>query len=235
MSTLKTLVNPYSSIGDLHSQGLDYIAQNLLSFEKLPNKPDIFITLSTTFVSKTNDFGNIPYNDIEVATTYALNYSILDIYPKEFTEKQIFYAKQAETVFDGYESLFDHIDEINAKIDDQVRIVLLSELTEKEQAPILCGLAVAKSSLYYWNQQFVNPRSYWSQINDKQAEQGANLRINWPRIDWGAVGKADLKGAVKGLIKGLFTGGNVVAGAVGGAIEASAGNLAGQIYDYYFG
>lgn len=103
-------------------------------------------------------------------------------------------------------------------------------MTEKEQAPILCGLAVAKSSLYYWNQQFVNPRSYWSQINDKQAEQGANLRINWPRIDWGAVGKADLKGAVKGLIKGLFTGGNVVAGAVGGAlglILSPAGAVAG--------
>ncbi len=204
MSTLKTLVNPYSSIGDLHSQGLDYIAQNLLSFEKLPNKPDIFITLSTTFVSKTNDFGNIPYNDIEVATTYALNYSILDIYPKEFTEKQIFYAKQAETVFDGYESLFDHIDEINAKIDDQVRIVLLSELTEKEQAPILCGLAVAKSSLYYWNQQFVNPRSYWSQINDKQAEQGANLRINWPLNRLGSSRKSRFKRSRKRTYKRAF-------------------------------
>lgn len=235
MKHSQNLVNPYQYIGNLHNQGLDYIAQNLLSFEKLPNKPDIFITLSTTFVSKTNVFGNIPYNDLEVATTYALNYNILDIYPKEFTEKQVFFAKQAETVFDGYESPFDHIDEINAKIDDQVRIILLSELAEKEQVPILCGLAVAKSSLYYWYQQFVNPRSYWSQINDKQAEKSGNLKINWPQIDWKAVGKADLKGAVKGFIKGLFTGGNVVAGAVGGAIEASATNLAGQLYDYYFG
>lgn len=52
MNALKTLVNPYSSIGDLHNQGLDYIAQNLLSFEKLPNKPDIFITLSLLLLVK---------------------------------------------------------------------------------------------------------------------------------------------------------------------------------------
>lgn len=31
MNALKTLVNPYSSIGDLHNQGLDYIAQKLMT------------------------------------------------------------------------------------------------------------------------------------------------------------------------------------------------------------
>jgi|SRR5690554_106527 len=234
MPILETLVNPYSSIGDLHNQGLDYIAQNLLSFEKLPNKPDIFITLSATFVSKTNIFGDLPYKDLETATSYALNYIALDLYPKDFTERQIFYAREAESIFDEYEFPFNHTREINTNIDDLVKTILESELNEEEQAPILCGLAVGKSSLYYWNQQFVNPNSYWSQINEKQASQTVSLKIDWPEIDWRAVGKADLKGAVKGFLKGLFRG-DPASGAASGAINASARNLSTQILDYYFG
>lgn len=37
MNALKTLVNSYFYIMDLHNQGLDYILQNLISFEKLTN------------------------------------------------------------------------------------------------------------------------------------------------------------------------------------------------------
>lgn len=240
MSSLQSLVNPYYSIGYLHNQGADYIGQNLLCFERLPTWSEVIINLAANFISKSNVFGEIPYINLKTAASYALDYNVLDIYPKDFTENQITYAGQILAIFDEYETLFDHIPEINTSIDNLVENILNSELSEEEQIPLLSGLAISKSSLYYWNQQFINPNSYWSQINNRQASQNQapqnqSLQINWPIIHWGKVLKADAKGLVGGFLKSIFTGTGAVAGATAGAVTASAVELATQIYDYYFG
>ena len=236
LKIMANLLNPYAYTGDLHNQGLDFIAQNLLSFDRVPTGSKVLINLSATFVNNSGFFPEATFSNLIEAGTLAYNNILLDRFPSDFTEQQITYAKQVENVFDGYENPFRHISEINNKIDDIVEKVFTSGLSEQEQIPLLIGLAVGKSSLYYWNQQASDSNSYWSQINDKQSSQQTALRIDWPTIDWGAVLKADARGAIRGFFKGLFGGGGgAIGGAVSGALGASAGNLALQIYDYYFG
>ncbi len=235
MNDLKNIVNPYLSIGDLHNQGLDFIGQNLLSFEKIPNKTNILITLSSNFVSRTNIFGNVSLNNLEATASYAMDYVLLDKYPKGFTQEQLIYAKKAEAIFDSYENPFDNFDLINQEIDIQVKDVINSNLTENEQIPILSGLAVAKFSLYYWNEQISNPKSYWAQINDLQAIQNPNLKLNWPKINWGKVLKADVKGAIAGFIRDFLGANAALTGTITGAIANSAAELIVQIYDNYYG
>src|SRR5690606_15988568 len=187
------VLNPYAYIGDLHNNGLDFVAQNLLSFDRLPQGINVIVNLTATFANNSNFFPETTYNDFVTAGVTANNNVDLDIYPSHFTERQIIYARQAETVFDGYEDPFKHIREINEKINKEVQKVVTSELSEEEQAPILIGLAVGKSSLYYWNQQVVDSNSYWTELNNRQESRKA-----MSDIDWNKVGNSDLKGAIRG-------------------------------------
>lgn len=215
----------------MHNNGLDFVAQNLLSFDRVPSEPEVIINLSATFVNNSSSFPRATFDNLVTAGTLAYNNVLSDSYPSDFTERQIAYAKQVEAVFDGYENPFNHIDEINTKINSEVQKVINSDLTEEEQMPLLAGLAVGKSSLHYWNQQVVDSNSYWSQVNYQQAS-----KIDWPDINWRKVGRADVKGAVGGFFKGLFGGGGTaLGGAATGALGSSAAELAVQIYDYYFG
>ncbi len=233
MKHSQNLVNPCEYIGDLHNQGLDFLGKNLLSFEKLPFKNEILVNMAVEFISNSSYFGNISNSNLQIAGSYGLNYYFLDIYPKDFTQEQKVYADKVTSIFDNVKFPFNQIDEINKEIEIQVLEVLKSSLTEEEQIPILYSLAVAKNSLYYWNEQYVNTNSYWSKLNDLQTKQNNNLRFDWPELDWGKIIKADIKGALNGFIKSLFFGG-AGAGSAVGAISSSATEMITQIYDYYF-
>lgn len=211
------VLNPYAYIGNLHNNGLDFIAQNLLSFDSLPDGVEVIINLTATFVNNSGTFPETTYHDLITAGTIANNNVDLDLYPSDFTERQIEYAKQVEAVFDGYEEPFQHIDEINEKIDNEVQNVFTSELSEDEQEPLLIGLAVGKSSLYYWNQQVADSNSYWNQVNNNQPESKP-----MSDVDWNKVGNSDLKGAVRGFFRGLGGGpkGAVAGALVGGGVKS---------------
>uniref|UniRef100_UPI004049D18C hypothetical protein n=1 Tax=Flavobacterium sp. TaxID=239 RepID=UPI004049D18C len=232
---MNTLKNPYASMGDLHNQGLDFISQNLLSLPMISFKNDIYLNLSASFIKNSNQFPKLELKEIDALASYALNYIELDVYPKEFSQKQIVLSDNIISIFDEFSSPFQHIRELNIEINNQVRSVIESELTEDEQVPLLVGLAVAKSSLYYWNQQITDLNSYWSQVNDLQLLQSQSTNTGWPPIDWKKVLKADVKGAVKGFIKSLASGGGALAGAGAGAISSSALEVGIQLYDIYFG
>ncbi len=204
------VLNPYAYIGDLHNNGLDFVAQNLLSFTSLPEGAEVIINLTATFVNNSGAFPETTYQDLVTAGTIANNNVDLDLYPSDFTEQQIQYARQVEAVFDGYEDPFKHIAEINNKINAEVKKVFTSRLSEEEQAPLLIGLAVGKSSLYYWNQQVIDSNSYWNQVNNNQPKSKT-----MSDVDWNKVGNSDLKGAVRGFFRGLAGG---IKGAVGGAL-----------------
>src|SRR5690554_4555601 len=218
------VLNPYAFVGDLHNQGADFIAQNLLSFDSLPSGVQMLINLSATFVHSTGEFPGLTYNDLVEAITLAHNNIVSDQFPSDYTPEQIAFAHQVEAVFDSYEDPFQHIAEINENIDNLVGTVLSSQISEQEQNPLLAGLAVGKSSLYYWNQQMADGNSYWSQVIDKHAETTEKA----PTIDWRKVGKADIKGAVRGFFTGLFSG-NALGGAAGGAIGSSVVELIDQL------
>jgi hypothetical protein len=234
MKHSQNLVNPCEYIGDLHNQGLDFLAKNLLSFQKVPFKNEILVNSSVEFISNSSYFGNISQNNLQVAGSYGLNYYFLETYPKDFTQEQKIFADKVLSIFDNIKFPFDQIESLNKQIEIQVVEVLKSNLTEEEQIPILSSLAVAKNSLYYWNEQYVNKNSYWSKINDLQLNQNNNLKLDWPEIDWGKVIKADIRGALGGFIKSLFSGGGALVGAVTGAISSSAAEIIFQIYDYYY-
>jgi hypothetical protein len=234
MKHSQNLVNPCEYIGDLHNQGLDFLAKNLLSFQKVPFKNEILVNSSVEFISNSSYFGNISQNNLQVAGSYGLNYYFLETYPKDFTQEQKIFADKVLSIFDNIKFPFDQIESLNKQIEIQVVEVLKSTLTEEEQIPILSSLAVAKNSLYYWNEQYVNKNSYWSKINDLQLNQNNNLKLDWPEIDWGKVIKADIRGALGGFIKSLFSGGGALVGAVTGAISSSAAEIIFQIYEYYY-
>ncbi|TAF08766.1 MAG: hypothetical protein EAZ75_09780 [Flavobacteriia bacterium] len=233
MKHSQNLVNPCEYIGDLHNQGLDFLGKNLLSFEKVPFKNEILVNMAVDFISNSNYFGNISTSNLQIAGSYGLNYYFLETYPNDFTQEQKIYAEKVLSIFDNIKFPFDQIESLNKQIEIQVAEVLKSSLTEEEQIPILSSLAVAKNSLYYWDEQYINKNSYWSKIKDLQSNQNNNLRLDWPDIDWGKVIKADIKGALGGFIKSLFFGGGAIAGGVTGAISSSAAELIVQIYDYY--
>lgn len=233
MKHSQNLVNPCDYIGDLHNQGLDFLGKNLLSFEKVPFKNEILVNMAVDFISNSNYFGNISTSNIQIAGSYGLNYYFLETYPNDFTQEQKIYAEKVLSIFDNIKFPFDQIESLNKQIEIQVTEVLKSSLNEEEQIPILSSLAVAKNSLYYWDEQYINKNSYWSKIKDLQSNQNNNLRLDWPDIDWGKVIKADIKGALGGFIKSLFSGGGALAGGVTGGISSSAAELIVQIYDYY--
>lgn len=228
---MENVLNPYAYIGDMHNNGLDFIAQNLLDFDRVPTGSEVLINLSATFINNSGAFPEATFSNLVEASTLAYNNILLNLYPSDFTEQQIEYAELIEAVFDDYENLFIHISEINNKINNIVIQVLESELSEEEQIPLLAGLAIGKSSLYYWNQQKTDMNSYWSQVNYRQ-----NSNINWPVIDWRKIGRADIRGTLRGFFRGGIFGGikGAVGGAATGAIGNSAGALARQLYDYYF-
>lgn len=214
LTTDVTVTNPYDYIGQMHNQGLDFIINTIYSSSCAVNETTV-IKLSSQFVSQFCTFCEVSPISLEAGITNVLNYRKLDLLPPVDNPVQSGFINDLLNIADLFVNPFEHLESINTQINDLNKNVFLSNLTVEEKIPIFCASSVYVNSLYYWNQVIQTEDNKW-------AIYITNQEVSFLGLNWGKVGKEDLKGALPGAIAGgigaLFTGGGILLGALGGAL-----------------
>jgi hypothetical protein len=167
------LTNPFNQVGVLHNQGLDYLIDNLSnqpSTDELANLAAKFICINGLNIPSPTGFDTGQYY---AAASYSMNsYLCNDIArkPESFTNIQLnYYNKISKTILDSDRySIRTNLEAIEFDI-------LSSEISWKEQMPMLISIAIGKYSADYWNYQLDNIGSskwinYISQYPDPSTE-----------------------------------------------------------------
>lgn len=210
-------------IGKDHNNALEYIYQQLVEEDGIVNEE---------FLLKTKKHTIFYHENVSPITK---DLEILDKkdFDKIFEEGiHQLYENSKERLSDNQLEFIEQIDKVASinkiKLNDvlenlnKIEKDALKELNDDEYVVVGYALDVAKNTYNYWDSNL----DKWIALADKKQEN-SNKSMS---IDWGSVGRADVRGAVGGFIRGLF-GGNPLGGAASGAVAASGAELFMQILD----
>jgi hypothetical protein len=157
----EVLTNPYNQIGTLHNQGLDYIISNLSNSpttDELANLAAKFICISGENIPSPTAFDTAKHY---ASASYAMNsYLCADVKrkPQSFSNVQLNYYNQISETILGSDR-----NSIKQNLEALENEVIKSQISWKEQQPVLLAIAVGKASADYWNYQVDNqPQSAWA-------------------------------------------------------------------------
>ncbi|HED05830.1 MAG TPA: hypothetical protein ENI61_04005 [Ignavibacteria bacterium] len=224
-------VNPYSKVGKLHNEGLDYILSKIESSRELfkyknhkliKSKDEIlnFITNSGLEFIKKKNLG-------KYTKTAFLEYSQKNLYKTN--------SDVEDSLTDLQKKYLNDINYITETVKDTIKLkVSLNDLEnnaynvlgEEDSRVILIASSVAYSSTTYWARNF----NKWKQaIIDTSNLQKTN-NINTLK----EIAAADVAGAVVGAMTAWWTGPGIAVAAAAGALIASAYQAAIDIL-YFLG
>lgn len=238
----------YEKIGKLHNERLDYILREI---KTQPVTKGGGRKISTAFiVNATADFmASRGYssdaitkvgNDLPNSATYNNVVS-------QLTEKQQSYLDELFKIFDSKQNAKEAITRIKA-LEKRIKVNCSAE----EQPVLLCGTAVARYTIDYWDK---HTEEWLAEIGGIEALQMHNVatKAENPESDdfnWKQLGREDAKGAVAGAgtvyvgaatvaagsggTLALPSAGVVVVASGGTAVVMSAADAVGQLIDKYF-
>jgi hypothetical protein len=151
----EVLTNPYNQVGTLHNQGLDYLIDylsNQPTTDELARLSAQFVCINGLGIPNPTDFDTGQYY---AAASYAMNsYLCNDIArkPESFTNIQLnYFNKISKTIQDSSDRF-----SIRPDLEALEFEIMRSEISWKEQVPMLIAIAVGKYSADYWNYQIDN-------------------------------------------------------------------------------
>lgn len=210
------LVNPYFEVGQLHNQGLDYVASQLHA----PEVPEIsrllelvldwYITQNTTAPPEVK------------AAVYSLaaagtNSTVLST-PAELYEKAGLSSEAANFLNESL-ALTGDFSFIISQLDNITKQALTAGLSDNDQFYVLTALAVGSASAKYGLlQQELGDQSPWAGYGNKP----------WP---WNIDEQAAVGGAISGSVGGIFGPPGVL---LGGILGAVVGGLGGSLGAWLF-
>lgn len=243
-------LNPeeFKFIGKQHNNGLDFILLKLKSSEISRSKLKILSKNYRTSTEQeimdeveiyTNDFiGNYSSlnNDPTVDYAYKIIEEVFDGRPLISPSGKL-YVDEVGAYLSNSEKMI--LDDLNIVLsDDDYDIISLNNriesielrvssmnLTEKEQFIIYSSTSVAKYSLAYWKDNYMEWR------NTLIDEELTSTRVNG--FSWKSVGKNDVAGAAAVGVAGLFGPigwGTFASGVIGGAVGGSAYDAVLQLF-----
>lgn len=209
-----TNINPYYSLGLIHNNCLNYVATKI--------KPGVTVDIAIDkiyeyIISISPDKTDLDFNLIcKAISGLSINQIVKEgvksiPFNPSFLQKK--YFEELFTIFD-----YSSIETITAQLKDLEKRILYSELSIKEQEPLLQGIAVGISSFDYWRLQYENyPKSPWKDFCKEDV-----MKKN--ASGWGS---KDLMGAVVGGLIGseIFGIGGLIGAAIGAAAASAAAVL----------
>ena len=222
-------INPLAYLKQYHSNGLQYVASELVKIRNRPDiDPQIIVDLSTDYIFNETNLvnNNISKAELRMVINYAYLLEERNQWPSEASEKQIEKTLELENIIKESDDPLKQSKEITSEIISFNEQLLNSDqFKDEDKLPLFSGSSIAKGSLDYWKSINGGLENDWQIINQNWTDT-PDLESN--KIDWGEVLVSDAKGAVKGFFTGLF-GSNPLGGAAGGAVAASAVSLVSQI------
>ena len=222
----------FDNVGEQHIEGLEFIADNLDSISENPVFSAAGIQrLTIEFLCYDKPNSKCESSASRGALDGILSVEMTDdefLADPAFTNRQASYLARLFEVFDAIGLGQPNFDQAVLKINTIEEEALGERMNQRERAAILVATSVARSSAVYWASVANDPTNRWL-----GGPGSGNDPVPAGRINWGDVGKSDLKGAIGGFFGGLFGGGLAggLAGAAGGAIGASAVEVVDQLLD----
>ena len=219
-SAPKEPTNIYEQIGKLHNEGLDYVLQEV---KKQPVTKGGIRTINNAFiVNATADFMASRGYVSDAITKAGSNFPDSTAYNKvvsQLSEKQQGYLDELFKIFD------------NQKINAEEAIIRIKALENRikvncsvdEQPVLLCGTAVARYTIDYWEE---HAEEWLAEIGGIEALQMYKVatKAEKPEDDefsWKQLGAADAGGAVTGA-GAVYVGAAAAAAGSGGTLAAPA-------------
>jgi len=210
ISILREFVNPTKKIGDLHSDGLDYIVAHLTSGVIPSNDELIQIVKDWIETSEFSGLTNFSLDYVVLASTKSLYLNKLSPVGLDCRDEISRFSEKYMKVslLENKES-WEIPNKINGGIDYLEYRIINSELSVEESFILLASVRVLKSSYQYWTNVWSSPshpwKTYWTSVG-----------FDLPKMSkfWDNVLHADALGAAIGAAIGSVV---PVAGTAGGA------------------
>ncbi|OFX28193.1 MAG: hypothetical protein A2X08_10445 [Bacteroidetes bacterium GWA2_32_17] len=240
---LKLKINPYREAGSVHDTGL---ADMIANIDTTPTVEEIvddvkeyfydhyFTSRSTESIPR-ESIGTIVARAVNLTTdfeTYISSLEISDEAKKWLIKVANFMDQFQKYAYISDKNIFNFSLEFNGSVEELEDEILNSGLSEDRQILPLIGLAVLKSSYVYWKAVYENTGGSNAWFTWITATIGG---IEVSEMDWKAVLKSDVKGAIVGSVQAFVnkeTFQSIVVGGAAGSIATATKEISVQVFKF---